>query len=596
MAPPLQLLIGVMLPLVLGLVLAALQYPYWRLRLAGIPGPFNWPLVGCIPQVMRHGGPRFFQRCHQQYGPVFAVSFGSTPAVVVASADLMRQYRATVVPPAVLYIGMPHRWDDFWRLVRSAWQPAFSSASLAGYLPRMTACAEQLAGRMEDRARDADGGGGGRVDMWRELGAMTLQVVGSTAYGVDFGAMGATDGAAGGDMSTAAGGGDDGGAKASVDPGPDTAAAVASSTSAQKPGYGRHLARACGDFFRYGSAFYGSRYSRIALLLPPSLRPLLVWLAHKLPDRPFTRLLRARAVLSDTCHGLIDDWKCQHGQGEQQGGQRGRQANGSAALPPAGPVTAAATAAPQEEEEGHAAAGGKAPAVEAGSFLGLILSARDKATGQGLSDSQVVAQVQTFILGGYETTANALSFAVYNIATHPEVEARLVAELDSELGSDRLPTAADLPRLVYTEAVFNEAMRLYPPAHAAPRIAFDEPTQVGRFTVPAGTPIILAIYTAHHDPRVWPRPEEFIPERFLPESPLHPQVAARVPGAHAPFGYGSRMCIGWKFAVQEAKIALACLYRRLRFELEPGQVPLPVVAALTLAPRDGLWVRPVARR
>jgi cytochrome P450 len=68
-----------------------------------------------------------------------------------------------------------------------------------------------------------------------------------------------------------------------------------------------------------------------------------------------------------------------------------------------------------------------------------------------------------------------------------------------------------------------------------------------------------------------------------------------VPGAHAPFGYGSRMCIGWKFAVQEAKIALATLYRRLRFELEPGQVPLRTAVGITLSPRDGVWVRPVLR-
>ncbi|KXZ54674.1 hypothetical protein GPECTOR_4g740 [Gonium pectorale] len=535
--------------------------PVTRWKLRHIPGPFALPLLGCVPDILRQGAHAFFLQCRKKYGPVFkartALALGRSWVVVVADTELMRQVgfklrNHEMTEPSLMRgvfkeveeASLFRAADDFWRLVRSAWQPAFASTSLAGYLPRMTACAEQLADRMEDRARDADGGGdgGGRVNMWRELGGMTLQVVGSTAYG----------------------------------------------------------------------------YSRLALLLP-ELRPLWSVLAHALPDEPFTRMLQARTTLLTACLELIRGWKDRAERGSDRKARRGAAEavaaavvngddptrvvptdgsrggpDGAIAAAPASPSAAAADVAAAEASAPAQANGGDAPAkphaVEAGSFLGLMLSARDKATGQGLSDPQLVAQVQIFILAGYETTANALAFAVHCLATHPEAEARLIAEVDSVLGPDRrLPTAADLPRLVYTEAVFNEAMRLYPPAHAMTR-------RVGGCKVPPGVPLVLAIYAGHHDPRVWPRPEEFIPERFLPDSPLHPEVAARVPNAHTPFGWGSRMCIGWKFALQEAKIALATLYRRLRFELEPGQVPLPLrPSSLTMAPRDGVWVRPVMR-
>ncbi|GIL91677.1 hypothetical protein Vretifemale_19273 [Volvox reticuliferus] len=138
-------------------------------------------------------------------------------------------------------------------------------------------------------------------------------------------------------------------------------------------------------------------------------------------------------------------------------------------------------------------------------------------------------------------------------------------------------------------------MRLYPPAHSTSRMVEPESIEVGGYKIPPSVPVTLPLYTAHHDPRIWPRAEEFIPERFLPDSPLYPEVCGRNPQAHAPFGFGIRMCIGWKFSMQEAKVAMALMYQRMRFELEPGQVPLKTAAALTLAPQEGVWVRPLPR-
>ncbi|GLC53340.1 hypothetical protein PLESTB_000733800 [Pleodorina starrii] len=617
--------------------------PFQRWRLRHIPGPPALPLVGCLPQILRMGSPKFFRTCYQKYGPVYKVGFKFRNHIIVEPSLMRGHFRR--MDQSGLFLAR----DDYWRLVRSAWQPAFSAASLSGYLPRMVACAVQLTDRLETRAREAEaevvkgsGGkaaaaaGGVRVDILRELASMTLQVVGSTAYGIDFLAM--EEPPAGEDkqqLGTAAAAAENAGYKAGKKAGRRDGGSAYQVTAATSD-YGRELMRACSDIFRYTTAYGGSRYARFAMLFP-ELRVPLSRMAHAAPDEPFRKLLAARIRLRGICHDLIRDWEAKHPQQHpqqqqyhhQQQALKQQSTNGAktlsmdggdhseshqrlaAAAEPAAPPPSAAVAAgiagAVKAADGVAAAakvpGGataasgsrSATAVEPGSFLGLILAARDKTTGQALDDDAVAAQAQLFILAGYETTANALTFSVFYIATHPEVERRLLAEIDEVLGPDRPPTEADLPRLPYTEAVFNEAMRLYPPAPATTRLLGAERGEVGGFTVPAGTPLLLSIYTTHHDPRVWPRAEEFIPERFMPTSSLYPEVCSRVPNAHAPFGYGSRMCIGWKFAVQEAKVALARLYQRLVFELEPGQVPLVISTAFVLTPRDGLWVRPVRR-
>ncbi|KAG2434390.1 hypothetical protein HYH02_012402 [Chlamydomonas schloesseri] len=642
------------LAVVLASVVIYLLDPIQRWRLRKIPGPPTKPLLGCLQQLRSLPLPLFLQSCAQTYGPVFKVAMGRKWVVVVANAEMQRQVGLKLRAHAVLdpdfMRGRMHTIiesnlfrasGETWRQLRAAWQPAFAPASLAGYLPLMTACAQQLAARLEAKAAAAAaaaataGGGSGRsvsggsVDMWRELGAMTLQVVGSTAYGVDFHAINEEDeqqrdGSNGSSSSSSSRSG-----------GP---AAVADD------GYGRQLAAACGQVFRYSSAMHGSAYLRVAMLLP-ELRPLLVPLAHTLPDTNFTLLLQARGRLCNAVFQLIDSWKQQHIGAKGEVGDALHRSNGKADAAGADRDSAAGSAR-QSSSGAGVGGGGGLPGVAPGSFLDLMLGQRRQQAGSGrggggkkadagghqehqehapLTDEQVAGQVQLFILAGYETTANALAFAVYCIATHPEAEAALLREVDEVLGGGgpggggggqplRLPAESDLPRLAYTEAVVNEALRLFPPAHLTSRLvpttaAGGEPLTVGGYTIPPGTPVFLPMYIAHRDPAVWPRAEEFVPERFLPSAgPLYQSLqphagpaAAAGPqqqqhSAHAPFGYGSRMCIGYKFALQEAKVALATLYRTLTFRLEPGQQPIKIEASATMSPRGGLRVTPVLRR
>jgi cytochrome P450 len=161
--------------------------------------------------------------------------------------------------------------------------------------------------------------------------------------------------------------------------------------------------------------------------------------------------------------------------------------------------------------------------------------------------AQVVAQASTFLLAGMETTANALAFAIYLVAQHPEVEARLVAEIDAlaaaKAGAGNTAHAGlpdlvpeDLERLAHAGAVLSEAMRLYTPTAFTGREAAED-LQLGDYLIPKGVNIVVGVYVIHRNSAYWPQPEAFRPERFLPEGQ---DLAQRHPHAYLPFGAGPR--------------------------------------------------------
>ena len=204
-----------------------------------------------------------------------------------------------------------------------------------------------------------------------------------------------------------------------------------------------------------------------------------------------------------------------------------------------------------------------------------------------MSREQLCDEALTLFFAGHETTSHALSWTHYLLSQHPEVRTRLEREIDEVLGG-RLPTYEDVPRLVYTGQVLQESMRLFPPAFALLREARAEST-LGRWRVPAGAHVLLAVYHLHHDPRQHPEPERFLPERFAPEA-----VSGMHPGSYLPFGAGTRVCIGKRFAQLEATLLLATVCQSLRFELVQPHPPARA-ADITLAPRGGLAMR-VERR
>lgn len=216
-------------------------------------------------------------------------------------------------------------------------------------------------------------------------------------------------------------------------------------------------------------------------------------------------------------------------------------------------------------------------------LVSRLLAARDEEGGPGLDDGEVRDEVMTLFLAGHETTANALAWTVDLVGRHPAWEARLHAEVDAVLGG-REASPEDLPGLELTRRIVAEAMRLYPPAWTVARRALAD-VPVGGFVVRAGETVVMSQWVIHRDPRFFPEPLRFDPDRFLPERRLAlPRLA------YFPFGAGPRLCIGEGFAWDEATLALAAVARRARLELLAPAPPVPV-PRITLRPGGGVPVR-----
>ncbi len=184
----------------------------------------------------------------------------------------------------------------------------------------------------------------------------------------------------------------------------------------------------------------------------------------------------------------------------------------------------------------------------------------------------------TLFLAGHETTANALMWAWYLLSENPAAAQEFYAEVDRVL-EGRLPTFDDLPRLKYTEGVFAESMRLYPPAWVIGRRAKTD-CGIGQYTVPAKSILMISPWVVHRDARWFPEPEQFHPERWI-EPDERPKFS------YFPFGGGTRVCIGERFAWMEGVLLLATVAQQWRFKLVPGH-PVSTAALITLRAKHGM--------
>lgn len=237
-----------------------------------------------------------------------------------------------------------------------------------------------------------------------------------------------------------------------------------------------------------------------------------------------------------------------------------------------------------------AEAGARAGSSDHGDLLSMLVAARDDeagGSGRRLTSEELRDQVLTLFLAGFETVANALSWTWLLLGQNPEAQARLLTEIDAFLGG-RLPTLEDMPRLEYTSMVLSESMRLYPPAWAMGREVLED-VSIGPYRLRKGTMVFFSQYIVQRDPRWFPEPERFIPERFTPAA-----KAGRPRFAYFPFGGGGRQCIGESFAWMEATLVLVTLAQRWRVELVEGQ-KVELQPKITLRPKNGIWVR-MARR
>jgi len=223
----------------------------------------------------------------------------------------------------------------------------------------------------------------------------------------------------------------------------------------------------------------------------------------------------------------------------------------------------------------------RASGRDAGDLLSMLLAAQDE-DGSRMTDQQLRDETITLFLAGHETTANTLSWTWWLLAQNPAVEARLHAEL-SEVLAGNAPSLDDLPKLVYTNHVITESLRLYPPAWGTARTAIED-HEIAGYPVPKGSGVSFAQWTVHRDPRWYDAPEEFRPERWEGD------LLKRIPKfAYFPFGGGPRQCIGNSFALMEAALILATVAQKFRFWLVEGHPVVPL-ASITLRPRHGIRV------
>jgi cytochrome P450 len=216
-------------------------------------------------------------------------------------------------------------------------------------------------------------------------------------------------------------------------------------------------------------------------------------------------------------------------------------------------------------------------------YLGMLMGARDKDSGEPMPERELIDEVLTLIVAGHETTASGLNWTWYLLSQHPQVAARLHAEIDAtaELAA---PQLADMERLTYTRQVIDEALRLYPPGWLLSRRTL-EPDVLGGYGIPANANVLLPLYLLHRHPDFWKEPERFWPERFAPE-----HEAERPRFAYMPFAAGPRHCIGETLALYEMLMHLYKVARRYRLTYVPDK-PLELEAQINLRTRHPLHMR-----
>ena len=219
--------------------------------------------------------------------------------------------------------------------------------------------------------------------------------------------------------------------------------------------------------------------------------------------------------------------------------------------------------------------------VEGDDLLSLLVRARDDETHEQMNEKQLRDEIFTLLIASHETTANVLGWTLYLLGRHPEVDARLHAEIRTVLGGRERIEVADAERMPCTRMAITEAMRLYPPGWFTGRTALED-VVIGGYTVPRGASVLVSQYVTQRDARYYPDPGAYRPERW--EGGLLEKLPR---GAFFPFSAGDRHCIGEGFAWLEAQLALATLLQRLRFELVPGQ-DIGTSPSVTLRPSTGV--------
>ena len=215
-------------------------------------------------------------------------------------------------------------------------------------------------------------------------------------------------------------------------------------------------------------------------------------------------------------------------------------------------------------------------------ILQIMIEAGDN---DKLTDEEIISQSLIFLIAGYETTANAVACVSYLIATNPDVQQKLINEIDANC-PDAMSIDYDVVQgLPYLDMVISEALRIYPPGFIINREIHDEAV-INGIRVGKDIMVMIPVYGIHHNPKIWPNPEQFIPERFSPE-----EKAKHAPCSYLAFGNGPRNCVGMRLALLEAKVALVKILQNVELmTVNETQIPLKIWTSTTLSPENGIYL------
>jgi cytochrome P450 len=220
-------------------------------------------------------------------------------------------------------------------------------------------------------------------------------------------------------------------------------------------------------------------------------------------------------------------------------------------------------------------------------FLSMYMQATDK-SGEHFTDKELLDELMTLIVAGFETSANTLNWVWYLIAGHPDVEARLIAEAQEFLPNVSSVNAENAAAMTYTQQVLEEALRLYPPVWLFTRRSREE-DELDDYDVPPGTDIYLSPYILHRTEQLWPDPDSFDPDRFeIGDTPKRDR-------SYFPFSLGPRRCLGEYFSFLEMKVHIGLLLARFRLERVSNADPV-LELAINLRSKNDILLRPSLRQ
>merc|ERR1712176_1603808 len=343
-------------------------------------------------------------------------------------------------------------------------------------------------------------------------------------------------------------------------------------------GKGADAVKASRIVFANSGPFGSNPYMVIAGVAPSFMTPLLKFLSRTFPTKGMKENAWAIEFLGNVSEEMYELAQKENQAKKEEGREGGNESNAEEA---------------EEAEEAKEAPPAGVPSYDftGNSFLKLFINSHSRVTGESLKREEVVSQAFTFLLAGYETTANTLAQTVYLLCKHKDKEQALIDEIDrlkaktKDCSSDPLPLAEELKSYVYVEACVKEALRMVGPAPLVTREAADH-TVIGGKRVAKGSGVHLGIYALHMNPQYFPSPSTFMPERFIPGTETYDLQNHK---AFMPFGLGPRMCVAWNFAMTEAKLALITLYRKYSFEHNPTH-EYKNSLSITLSPVNGIEV------